>query len=516
MLGASCDPRRDHEHPIVGDRIRQAARRGAALIVIDPRQIELADVARLHLQIRPGTNVAVLNALAHTIVTEKLCDGPVIQERVDQWDEFQAFIANFSADIVANTCGVDAEQIRQAARIYATSRPAICFHGLGLTEHTQGVEGVMGLVNLALLTGNIGRAGAGINPLRGQNNVQGAAMMGCEPALLPGGAPLPEHRARFAAAWQASLSAHPGLNLLEMMDAAQQGSVRALWAIGYDIALTNPHTASTLAALRALELLVVQDLVLNETARLAAHVFLPACSSFEKEGTFMNSERRIQRVRQVIEPVDQSLPDGEIICRLARAMGCGQSFHDASPQAVWDEVRSVWPAAAGITYRRLAAGGLQWPCPTEEHPGTTILHVQDFAGSRRAALRRINVSPTAERTSDDFPFLLNTGRALYQFNAGTMSGRSQSAQFQPVDVVDISPVDAERLRIHDGDQVRLVSHYGAVTIGARINRRIAPGQLFATFQSPELWINRLTSRRRDPYVQTPEYKLSAVHVEPAK
>ena len=501
-------------HPIVGDRIRQAVRRGAKLIVIDPRRIELADCACLHVQLHPGSNVPLLNALAHVIVAEDLYDVDFVRDRLDEWEEFKRFIVDYSPESVAERCGVDAETIRAAARLYATHRPAMAFHGLGLTEHVQGTEGVMCLVNLALLTGNIGCPGAGVNPLRGQNNVQGSAHMGCDPGILTGGAPIDAQRERFEAMWQALIPAQPGLNLMQMMDAARSGRLNALWAIGYDVALTNPNAKSTLESLHALDLLVVQDLFLNETARLAAHVFLPASSSFEKEGTFMNSERRLQRVRQVIQPIGESLPDWEIIVRLARAMGHGELFPYNSPQDVWEEVRSVWPAGAGISYERLEQGGLQWPCPTIDHPGTSILHTEDFAGARRAKLRRVRFSPTAEQPSDQFPLLLNTGRALYQFNAGTMSGRSQTAAFRPTDLLEISPTDAERLGLDDGQQVRVVSGYGEITIGVHITTNLRPGELFTTFQSPELFVNRLTSRRCDKYVRTPEYKITAVRIEP--
>ncbi len=388
-----CGANPTENHPVVGDRIRQAVRRGAELIVIDPRRIELADCARLHLQLRPGANIPLLNAMAHTIVREGLYDAEFVRTRVDQWEEFQRFIADQSPNNVADVCGVSAEKIREAARLYATRRPAMCIHGLGVTEHTQGTEAVMCLVNLALLTGNLGRPGAGINPLRGQNNVQGAAHMGCDPGLLPGSAPLAEHRARFEAAWKAPIPARTGLNLLQMIDAAQRGQLKALWAIGYDVALTNPQAASTLRALRSLELLVVQDVFFNETARLAATVFLPACSAFEKDGTFMNSERRVQRVRKVIEPIGESLADWEIICRLAYAMGQGKAFQYLCPQDIWDEIRGVWPGGAGITYRRLDVAGLQWPCPTEDHPGTTVLHADGFSSGNRGSCGASNSLP---------------------------------------------------------------------------------------------------------------------------
>jgi formate dehydrogenase major subunit len=472
----------------------------------------LVDHACLHLRPRPGTNIPLLNAIAHTIVEEGLYDR-VAMARVENWDAFRGFLAGYSPESVADVCGVAAELIRQTARLYATGKPAMCFHGLGVTEHVQGTEGVMCLVNLALITGNIGREGSGVNPLRGQNNVQGAAHMGCDPGILTGSVPLKDHRQRFEKAWNGVVPDRPGLDLMKMMDAARQGKFKGLWAIGYDVGLTNPNADDTLAALRSLELLIVQDLFLTETARLAGHVFLPACSSFEKDGTFMNSERRIQRVRKVIEPCGESRSDWEITCQVARAMGKSEPFGFQSAEEIWNEIRTVWPAGAGITYERLDAGGLQWPCPTEDHPGTAILHAEIFDGSHRVKLRQVAFTPTPEQDCDEYPFLLTTGRALYQFNAGTMTGRSSTAQFQPTDVVQIAPSDARILGIDDGLPVRLRSRYGEITIPAKVSEVVAPGQLFATFQSPEVFVNRITGRNRDRFVHTPEYKITAVRVE---
>ncbi len=390
----------------------------------------------------------------------------------------------------------------------------MCFHGLGVTEHVQGTEGVMCLVNLAALTGNLGRPGAGVNPLRGQNNVQGAAHIGCDPGALTGGASLTEHRERFEAAWGSPIPAGRGLNLMQMIDAAGQGQLKALWAIGYDVALTNPNANATLAALRSLELLVVQDLFLTETGRIAGSVFLPACSSFEKDGTFMNSERRIQRVRKVIEPFGQSQSDWEILCRAARAMGQGDRFPYKSSEEIWGEIRAVWPAGAGISYRRIEQRGLQWPCPSEDHPGTTILHTRIFDGDSRIPLRSIDFQPSPEQTTDKFPLLLVTGRALYQFNAGNMTGRSKTGQFQPADRLQVNAADASRIKLAQGQTVRLISRYGEVEIEAAICDAVKPGELFATFQSSRQWVNLVIGPHRDRFVQTPEYKATAVRIEP--
>jgi len=511
ILVCGANPRENH--PIVGDRIVQAARRGANLIVIDPRKIELAQHAGWHLQPRPGTNIPLLNAMAHTVIEEGLFDLAAARQ-VENWDAFRDFLASYSPQRVADVCGVAPHLIQQAARLYASQKPAMCIHGLGVTEHVQGTEGVMCLVNLAIITGNIGHPGSGVNPLRGQNNVQGAAHMGCDPGILTGSAALKDHRERFEEAWGHAIPSRPGLDLMEMLDAAEQEQFKALWAIGYDVGLTNPHAASTLAALCSLELLIVQDLFMTETAKHAGSVFLPACSSFEKDGTFMNSERRIQRVRKVIEPCGESRTDWEIVCRVARAMGKEAAFAFHSAAEIWDEIRSVWPPGAGINYERIDFGGLQWPCPTENHPGTAILHSGLFDGDHRVKLRQVEYLPTSEQVSDEYPFVLISGRALYQFNAGTMTGRSSAAQFQPVDVVQVAPEDARRLGVVDGQMVCLCSRYGEVSIQARISDTVKVGELFATFQSTQVFLNQLTGRNRDRFVHTPEYKVTAVRIEP--
>jgi formate dehydrogenase major subunit len=511
-----CGANATENHPIVGARIKQAPLHGANLIVIDPRKIELAQYAAIHLQPRPGTNIPLLNALAYTIIEEQLFDAQFANERVSEWDEFREFIKQFAPEQVESTCGVAADLIRQAARLYATSKPSMCFHGLGVTEHSQGTEGVMCLVNLALLTGNIGKPGTGINPLRGQNNVQGAAHMGCDPGILTGSASLNDARPLFESVWNAPVPHDHGLNMLEMMDAAEAGKLKALWAIGYDVALTNANTAATERAVRSLDLVIVQDLFLNETARQFGSVFLPAASSFERDGTFMNAERRIQRIRKTIEPVGHSKPDWEIICVVANAMGKGDFFAHRSVEEIWNEIRAVWPAGRGITYERLDGDGLQWPCEDEDDPGTEVLHTESFPIGKKAALRRIPYRPTAEVTSGSFPFLLITGRTLYQFNAGTMTMRTPNAELRATDLLDISAEDANLLNLHNGERVRVHSAYGEAVLPIRITPSVKPGELFATFQTAEVFLNHVTSPHRDRYVKTPEYKITAVQIEKAK
>jgi formate dehydrogenase major subunit len=511
-----CGSNPTENHPIVGARIKQAKLRGSNLVVIDPRRIELAEYADIHLAPRPGTTVALLNAMAAVVVEEDLVDDDFVASRVDGVDEFRRAIARTSPASAAVISGVDADLIRSAARLYAGSPPAISFHGLGVTEQVQGTEGVMCLVNLALLTGNVGRPGSGVNPLRGQNNVQGAAHMGCEPAHLPGYAPLEDARERVMSAWDAEIPEQPGLDVMQMLDRAALGELRALYVAGWDILLTQPNARSTRQALATLDTLVVCDLFLTETARELGTVFLPAASAFEKDGTFMNSERRVQRVRAAVPAQGDAKADWEIVCLLAAALGDEENFRYSGPEEIWEEIRRVWAPGAGISYARLERpGGLQWPCPDEEHPGSAMLHGSVFGADvgTRARLRPVPFVRTTEQPSDEYPFVLVTGRSLYQFNAGTMTGRSATRWLRSGDRLDISAVDAEAIGIASGATVRVRSRYGAAELPAQITERVAPGTVFATFSDPAVAINAVTGTGRDPYTHTPEYKVTAVRLE---
>ncbi len=508
-----CGANPTENHPIVGERIRQAVLRGAKLIVLDPRRIELAGIADLHLALQPGGNIPLLNAMAQVIVTEGLYDAEFVAARVDDFEAFAAHIRDWTPERAAPLCSVAPDLIRAAARLYANVKPALQVHGLGMTEHVQGTESVMALVNLALLTGNLGIEGAGVNPLRGQNNVQGAAHMGCDPGTLTGGAGLNDAREAFARHWGAPLPTAPGLNMLQMMDAAAAGRLKGLWCIGYDILHSNANSAATRKALAALELLVVQDLFLTETAREFAHVFLPATSTFEKDGTFMNAERRIQRIRAAVPAPGAARPDWRIVADVARALGHSEQFTFDSAEAIWREIAQVWPGAAGIDYARLEQGGLQWPCPDPAHPGTALLHRERFSIGPRAALKRLDFHPSPELLDAEFPFLLITGRTLYQFNAATMTGRTPNSVLRPTDTLDISAQDAQRLGLHDDQIVRIRSRYGSAVLPVRVRAEIKPGELFATFHDPAVQLNAVTGPHRDRYVKAPEYKRTAVAVE---
>lgn len=501
-------------HPVIGARIKQQLRRGAAqAIVIDPRRTELAALATLHLAPEPGTDIPLFNALAHCILAEDLHDADYAQRRLDGLDAFRAALQPWTPEFAADICGVDAALIRAAARLFARSKPAMCIHGLGLTEHVQGSETVMALVNLALLCGQIGRPGGGVNPLRGQNNVQGSAHMGCEPGSLPGGVTLAAGRARCEAAWGRPLPAQRGLDLMEMLDAASSGALNGLVVVGYDLALSLPDSQRSWAALQALDFLVVQDLVLNPTAARFAHVFLPAASAAEKDGTFMNAERRVQRVRAARPPRGQARPDWRVLCDLAAALGQGEGFQFDDPEAIWNEVRQVWPAGAGISYARLEQHGLQWPCRDAADPGSALLHAETFACGTRAQLRPIEYRPSSEVCSPDYPWMLISGRNLYAFNAATMSGASAVAALRPTDTLDLGPEDAARLGVRDGDPLRVISRHGRAQLPARIDPRLRSGHLFATFHDAAVQLNALTSPLRDALVHAPEYKRTAVRID---
>lgn len=508
FLVAGANPLENH--PVVGARIRQRVFSGADLVLIDPRHTELAEIAALHLAPVPGTDVALFNAMAAAIIEADLVDEEFVTNRVDGLDRFKEHIESWTPEKAEKITGVRARDIREAAEIYALTNASMAFHGLGLTEHAQGTESVIALVNLALLTGNLGKPGSGVNPLRGQNNVQGSAHMGCEPTRLTGYQPIEVLRGLAEEVWGAPIPSTPGFDLLKMLDRARVGELKALYCIGYDIFLSTSDANSTALALEKLDLLVVQDIFMNETASRFGHVFFPACSAFERNGTFMNSERRVQRVRKSLEPIGNSQPDWQIICNLATAMG--HEMHYGDEAEIWDEIRKVWKPGAGIDYQRLEAGGIQWPCPDSASLGTGILHVDSFAGQARAELRCLDHIESSQVPTDAFPLILITGRTLYSFNAGTMTARTSNLEFRATDTLDISPEDARSRNLIDGGRAKVMSRHGEVTLPVRLDDRVKPGVVFATFHDPSLLVNFAVSSGRDSFASTPEYKRTAVEV----
>jgi formate dehydrogenase alpha subunit len=499
-------------HPVVGARMKEAHLRGARLIVADPRRIELAALADLHLQLRPGTNVALYNGLAHVIVRDRLFDAAYVGARADGFDAYAEFVAKYDPRRVEELTGVAAALVEKAAHMYAEARPASIFYGLGVTEQSQGVAGVRCLANLAILTGNLGVAGGGSNPLRGQNNVQGSSDVGALPTYLTMYRKMDDDATRgaFEAKWGRPIKKERGLMIPEMFVNAVAKKLKAMYVFGEDIAQTDPNVHHVEEAMRSLELLVVHDIFENVTARFA-HVLLPGSSFLEKTGTFTNAERRIQMVREAVPPPGGARRDFDILLDLSRRMGFEMPHRSSAD--VMDEIAELTPAWRGVSHARLGAQGLQWPVPSADHPGTPILYRERFeTASGRAALHAVDWEPPGESASERFPFILITGRQLAHYNCGTQTRRTGNLELQPADLVEVHPSDAARLTIADGDYVEIESARGKVQTWARVTTRVAPGNVFLSFHFPEVKTNLLTSGNSDPTTRCPEYKVTAVDV----
>ncbi|MBU6508334.1 MAG: formate dehydrogenase subunit alpha [Alphaproteobacteria bacterium] len=508
-------------HPVFGSQMKKRLRAGAKLIVIDPRRTDLVRSVHIeanhHLPIRPGTNVAVLNALAHVVVTEGLVNRAFVEERCDkaafaEWASFVALPEN-SPETVAPLAGLDAKEIRAAARLYATGGNAAIYYGLGVTEHSQGTTAVMGMANLAMATGNIGRRGVGVNPLRGQNNVQGSCDMGSFPHELSGYRHISDEatRALFEAAWGVTLEPEPGLRIPNMFDAALDGSFRGLYVQGEDIVQSDPDTKHVTAGLAAMECIVVQDLFLNETANFA-HVFLPGSTFLEKDGTFTNAERRIGRVRKVMAPKN-GYADWEITIAIAKAMGFEMTY--AHPSEIMDEIARLTPTFTGVSFKKLdEVGSIQWPCNDKAPEGTPIMHIGTFVRGKGNFIVTEYV-PTDEKVGPRFPLLLTTGRILSQYNVGAQTRRTDNVVWHEEDRLEIHPHDAEERGVRDGDWVRLASRSGETTLRARITERVAPGVVYTTFHHPNTQANVVTTDYADWATSCPEYKVTAVQISPS-
>jgi formate dehydrogenase major subunit len=508
-------------HPVFASRLKKRLRQGAKLIVIDPRRIDLVRSphveAAYHLPLRPGTNVAVVTAMAHVIVTEGLVDEAFVRERCDRdaFQDYAEFIADprHSPEAVEAETGVPAAELRAAARLYATGGNGAIYYGLGVTEHSQGSTTVIGIANLAMLTGNIGRPGVGVNPLRGQNNVQGACDMGSFPHELPGYRHVknPEVRALYEALWGVPIDPEPGLRIPNMLDAAIDGTFRGIYIQGEDILQSDPDTSHVAAGLAAMDCVIVHDLFLNETANFA-HVFLPGSTFLEKDGTFTNAERRINRVRKVMAPRNGHA-DWEITQLLANAMGAG--WHYTHPAQIMAEIAATTPSFTGVSYERLEElGSVQWPCNDAAPEGTPVMHVDQFMRGKGRFIRTEYV-PTDERTGPRFPLLLTTGRILSQYNVGAQTRRTANVIWHDEDVLEIHPHDAEQRGVRDGDWVRLASRSGETTLRARLTDRVAPGVVYTTFHHPATQANVVTTDLSDWATNCPEYKVTAVQVSPS-
>lgn len=504
-----------HAHPIVGMRIREAVRRGAQLIVADPRRIELVENARLWLGLRPGTDVALLMGMARVIYHEGLHHPRFIAERCDGFPEFVQALEPFTLDFVEETTGVSREKVVEAARLYAKSERSLILYSLGITEHTHGTDNVMALANLALLTGQVGRPSAGVMPLRGQNNVQGACDMGVIPNAFHGYQKVsdPSVIEKFEKAWGCQLPTQPGLGMVEQLQQALAGKIKAFYLVGIDPAYSVSDATQVQEALRRAEFVVVQDIFLSGTAEFA-HVVLPAASFAEKDGTFTNLERRLQRVRKVIEPPGEAKPDWWITCEIARRMG-GKGFDYSDPSEILDEIGRLSSWFAGISFERLEAGGIQWPCPGADHPGTPILHTERFSTPNgRGQFAALTYRPPVESPDAEYPITLTTGRSLYHYHLAMTSKVPGLMALHPEERVWLHPQDAHRYGIADGEKVRVVSRQGAVTVRAKVTKEMQPGTAYMTFHFYEAPTNVLTHQKAlDPAAKTPEYKVTAVRIE---
>ncbi|HEY5185475.1 MAG TPA: formate dehydrogenase subunit alpha [Actinomycetes bacterium] len=503
-------------HPVFASRLKRRLRQGAQLIVVDPRRIDLVRSPHIeaahHLQLRPGSNVAVVNAMAHVVVTDGLMDDAFVAERCEGTEEWLDFIRREenSPEALAEVTGVPAAEVRAAARLYASAPNAAIYYGLGVTEHSQGSTMVIGMANLAMATGNIGREGVGVNPLRGQNNVQGSCDMGSFPHELPGYRHVSDDTVRetFETLWGRELVAEPGLRIPNMFDAAIDGSFRALYIQGEDLAQSDPNTQHVLHALGSMDLVVVQDLFLNETSKLA-HVFLPGTSFLEKDGTFTNAERRINRVRPVMAPATGK-HEWEIVCEVAQAMGYPMRYEH--PSQIMDEIALITPTFAGVSFEHLdRVGSLQWPCNAQAPEGTRIMHVDRFVRGKGQLLPTRYV-PTTERSSRRYPLILTTGRILTQYNVGAQTRRTENVRWHPEDVLEIHPHDAEVRGVEDGDLVLLASRVGETALRARIADRMPVGVVYTTFHHPVTGANVVTTENSDWATNCPEYKVTAVEV----
>ncbi len=498
-------------HPIIGRKIRRAIKNnGAKLIVADPRRIELCEMAEVHLDHFPGTDVALLNGMMHQIVEASLHDQAFIAKRCEEFEPFLESLNRYDLKTVEAITGVAGEKIQQSALLFGKAKKAIVLYGMGITQHTTGTDNAKTIANLLMLTGNLGRKGTGFSPLRGQNNVQGACDMGALPVVYPGYQRVdnPAVREKFQNAWGKNLSEKPGLTITEMVQAAYEGQLKALYVMGENPMLSEPDLNHAREALARLELLVVQDIFLTETAELA-DVILPAASFAEKDGTFTNTERRVQRVRKALDPPGEARLDWEIVAEISKRLGCPLNYHSSAE--IMDEIGRLTPIYGGISHDRLSRGGLQWPCSDMKHPGTPILHKGQFTRGR-GKFHVVHDRPPAELPTSAYPILLTTGRILEHWHTGSMSHRSHVLEtLVPESHVEINPVDASRLGIMEGDVISLSSRRGDLQTKARRTHRVRPGQAFMAFHWREAPANRLTNPALDPQAKIPEFKVSSIN-----
>jgi formate dehydrogenase major subunit len=499
-------------HPIAAKWIMRGKANGAKLIVLDPRWIQLSELADIAVQQRLGSDVALINGLMHIIIKEGWQDQKYVDERTEGFDALKAKVAEYSPEKVAQITGIPAEMLYKIAEMYAKTKPASIVYCMGITQHTTGVDNVKSLANLAMLTGNVGVEAGGVNPLRGQNNVQGACDMGGLPNVFTGYQPVADEAAnkKFSEAYGVALPNKPGLTILEMFNAIDAGKIKALYIVGENPMVTDPDLHHVEHVLKKLDTFVIQDVFLTQTAKLAS-IVLPGTSFAEKDGTFSNTERRVLLVREACKPVGDSRPDWQITCDLSTR--CGYPMHYDSPEDVFNEIRKLTPSYAGITYQRLEKAGLQWPCPTEDHPGTKFLHKDRFSRGK-GAFTAIDYKPPAEEPDADFPLFLTTGRAFVHYHSGTMTRVSPTLNREMgTGYVEISPTDAKNIGIKDGERVKVSSRRGEIQIKAKVSGKVNRGVVFIPFHFAEAAANVLTNPVYDPVAKIPEYKACAVKVE---
>lgn len=498
-------------HPVIANRMIKAYRKGARIIIADPRNIPMVKFAEVHLRMRPGTDIALLNAMAHVIVKEGLYNEEFIRTTTSGFEEWKKTLEEYAPDSAEKITGIPKADITRAARIYGASRKAGIFYTMGITQHSCGTDNVTAVANLATLTGNIGRECTGVNPLRGQNNVQGASDAACLPNVYPGYQKVeaPEIQVKFEKAWGVKLSKRPGLTTTEMVNAAVGGELKALYIMGENPLITDPNMHHSIQALERLEFLVVQDIFLTETAQYA-DIVLPAACSFEKDGTFTNTERKVQRVRRAVKPPEDARDDLSIIMDISRRLGYPMEY--ASPEKVLEEFGTLWPPLGGITYQRIAKQGIPWPCPSQDHPGTPYLYKDGFPKGK-VPFVTVLYAPAAEVTDEEYPFVLTTGRNLFQYHSGSMTRRVASLEAHAgAPYVEINPKDAKRLSITNGDTVKVKSRRGEIDIRARVTRIVPEGTVFVPMHYYEAAANMLTNDALDPKVKIPELKVCAVKI----
>ncbi len=501
-------------HPVIGYKIRKNVREnGAKLIVADPRKIELAEIADIYMRFKPGTDVALINGMMNVIINENLLAEEFIKNRTEGYEKMAETVKNYSPEVVAEITGVPAEDIKKAARMYAEAEAGSICYAMGITQHSTGTDNVKSVCNLALLTGNLGRPGTGVNPLRGQNNVQGACDMGALPVSYPAYQAVSNEavKEKFEKAWGVPLSGKNGWTLTEAIGHAHHGDLKALYVLGENPMMSDPDLDHVEEALENLEFLLVQDIFLTETAELA-DVVLPGATFAEKDGTFSNTERRVQRVRQAIKPLGDARPDWQIISELSTL--CGYPMNYNSVEEIFEEIRTVTPSYSGITYDRIAATGIPWPCPTVEHPGTPVMHKEKF--SRGLGLfHAIEFKEPVELPSAEYPLILTTGRNLFHYHTGTMTRRASALnEHRPYNEVEINPKTATQLGIANGEMVKLSTRRGSIELRAHVSDIVNENVVFTTFHYKEAAANMLTNADSlDPTAKIPEYKVSAARVE---